>query len=100
MAAAPTFMVALYSFGPMASSFSQPGKACARILGSRKAAHTFSRGAGMSAEPSIFISTLERADGGGHPSQPFLDGVEPRRVREAGVGIGTAGTHHQRRGAA
>ena len=88
IAATPIFMVALYSFGPIASSFSQPGKACARILGSRKAAHTFSRGAGMSAEPSIFMSALERANGGGHPSQPFRDGVEARRVREPDVSVG------------
>ena len=55
MAATPTFMVALYSFGPIASSFSQPGSAWARMSGSRNAAQTLSRAAGMSAEPSIFI---------------------------------------------
>src|SRR6266508_6078522 len=56
-------MTALYSSGPTASSFSQPGMAVATVLGSRSAAHTRSRGTGISFEPSIFICSPHGFDG-------------------------------------
>src|SRR4029453_4155268 len=95
MAATPTFMTALYSPGPVSSSPSHPGMALARVFGSRKAAQTFSWGAGMSYEPSIFMgslvgggSALERADGGVHAPHAFADGLDPGGVGDAGVGVG------------
>ena len=51
----PTFIVALYSSGPIASSFSQPGIAFLSSRGSWNASQTFLRGAGTSYAPSSFM---------------------------------------------
>src|SRR5207253_3773007 len=51
----PTFIVALYSSGAIASSFSQPGMAFLSCLGSWNASQTFLRGAGTSYVPSSFM---------------------------------------------
>src|SRR6266542_2416046 len=77
-------MTALYSSGPMGSSFSQPGMAVEMMAGSRNADHTRSRGAGMSLEPSIFIWSPRRirwrgAHGGPVSSEaPATPAREPR----------------------
>src|SRR5262245_55917774 len=58
-------MTALYSSGPIATNSSQPGMAFERMAGSRKPAHTLSRGAAISVVPSIFIGSphgFERAE--------------------------------------
>src|SRR5262245_6312977 len=86
----PTFMVALYSPGAISSSFSHPGIAFASVAGSWKASQTRCRGAGISAEPSIFMSSsssLEGTDRGVHARDAFLDRLETRGVREADVGV-------------
>src|SRR2546430_3277467 len=63
----PTFIVALYSSGATASSFSQPGMAFFSFAGSRNASHTVWRAAGTSYEPSSFMPRVSfvRRDGRG-----------------------------------
>src|SRR5580765_7815460 len=86
----PTFSVALYSPGPSASSFSQPGIAFSSTAGSRKASQTCWRATGISLEPSIFMapSALQRPDGRVHAGQPRLDGLAAGGVGEADVRVG------------
>src|SRR5215813_3506097 len=57
----PTFIVALYSSGPIASSFSHPGMACRRRSGSRNASHTCCRDAGTWYAPSSFMPRISFA---------------------------------------
>src|SRR5687768_6876675 len=85
----PTLSVALYSPGPTASSFSQPGSACSRTVGSRNASQTFWRGTGISFEPSIFMapSSLQGPDGCVHAREPCGDQLEARRVRQANMRV-------------
>src|SRR5881296_2552355 len=76
-------MMALYSSGPTASSFSQPGMAVASVSGSNNADHTRSRGAGISVAPSIFIGSPHCLDGTRHMTSQTQAGhvaIPHRRV--------------------
>src|SRR5262245_46274949 len=87
MGPTPTFIVALYSPGPIASSPSQPGIAFDSVAGSRNASQTRWRGTGMSVEPSIFMASpaRERAHSGIHSRHALLDGLETGGIRQANV---------------